>query len=192
MKACIFHVNVVSDNLVAYGTDSDDVTGSLPGGILALGDKFQKFYSQFPNSPETGVISVDLIDDMSEAIRADEKAGHQGESFLGQALPASVMDNLYADARSPQYRTGPTSELGGNTIRLAMNTLAIAESQSGPAFHVNDGTTFWGNPKIKVAYRELQSSLLAHEMGHILMEVQRRKKSLHRSLLSRRQANVRT
>jgi hypothetical protein len=166
-----FHVHVVATVQAPYTTDQDDVTGAT-AGVLQLGDRFQKFYSQFPNNPESGIISVDLVDDMDPSIRADEHAGKQGESFLGQALPASVIDNLYQDNRSPQYRTGALSELGGNTIRLAMETLKISEANKPPVTHINNGTDIWGNPKMKVAFRSYESTLLAHEMGHILMEVQ--------------------
>jgi hypothetical protein len=125
------------------------------------------------------VITVDLVDFMDSDSRAAAKNGG-GESFLGQAYPASVIDNLYLDERSSQYKAkGPLSSVGGNTIRLGMSMLKISESTSGPAMHINEvdenGKTVlddWGNPIPVIAWRGLQSSLLAHEMGHILMETQ--------------------
>jgi hypothetical protein len=174
-----FHVNVVSETTAPYTTDQDGVTEVAPPGVVALGDQFEKFYSEFPNSPETGLISVDLVDDLEASVRDSEASGSPSESFLGQALPSTIMNNLYKDMRSAQYQKTLPSEVGGNTIRLGMSTLKIAESTAGPVFHENESYTDGsavldsnGKPIAIQAFRGLQSSLLAHEMGHILMDPQ--------------------
>jgi len=170
-----FHVNVVSQEMAPYTTDQDNVTEILNNRV-AVGDGFQKFYSQFPNSPQTGIISVDLVDDLSANIRRSEKPT---ETYLGQALPATILDNLYLDTRSPQHRGSLPSAIGGNTIRLAMKTFKIAESVKGSSLHINEVDQndnpildSKGKPIPVVAFRGFQSALLAHEIGHILMDPQ--------------------
>jgi hypothetical protein len=166
-----FHVNVVSGVEPApYTTAQDDVSTSVLNGRIALGEGFQKFFSQFPNSSETGVIAVHLFDFLEAGARTQAKEeGRVTLQWLGQAFPALIMDNLYGDARLPEDQTGKLSDVGGNTIRLGMDTLKFGE---GVQTHINEPGSTPKKPKVKIAWKSYQSSLLAHEMGHILMETQ--------------------
>jgi len=112
-----FHVNFVGREEAPATTLQDTLISEGPNGTMVMGDVFQNLFSQFPNSPETGLISINLFDALDPEARAELLAGQPVYSlFEGQAYNVKNMDRLYADNRSPQYRAKPLSELGGNSI----------------------------------------------------------------------------
>ena len=81
------------------------------------------------------------------------------------------MDRIYQDVRSPEHRTEPLDEVGGNSIIIGWKTTQYDESQR---IHINDPTHKTANGKYVVleAWQNQDSALFAHEMGHVLMEKQ--------------------
>jgi hypothetical protein len=167
-----FHVNFVGREIAPATTQQDNLISEGPNGTMLMGDVFQSFFSQFPNSPETGLISINLFDALDPNARAELLAGQPVYSlFEGQAYDVKNMDRLYVDARSPQYRTKPLSELGGNSIIIGWDTTLYEESGG---MHINDPNHKGpnGKPIVIEGWRDQSSALFAHEMGHVLMEKQ--------------------
>jgi len=166
-----FHVQVVGREDAPETAEEDNLI-STDKGVEQLGDVFQSFFSKFPNSPQTGVISINLFDALDAQTRAELLAGQQANSiFEGQAYNAKNMDHFFRDIRSPQYRSTPLSDVGGNSIIIGWKTTLYDESKGT---HVNDPTrkTPDGKKVVLQGWRNQSSSLFAHEMGHVLAEKQ--------------------
>jgi hypothetical protein len=118
-----FHVNFVGREEAPQTIVQDHLIVEGSNGIIEMGDVFQSFFSQFPNSPETGLISINLFDALDADARAELLAGQSVDSlFEGQAYNVKNMNNIYEDARSSQYRAKPLSEIGGNSIIIGWKT----------------------------------------------------------------------
>jgi hypothetical protein len=123
-----------------------DYLGKVDGTQLFLDEEFLNFFLPFRATRPDRTIDVHLM-----------KKG--GPGHQGQAFSESMMDQAYEARWRPTPDAQKPSDVAPNAITLFMKTALEGETRSG----FRDGSAAWN---------DRHSSLLAHELGHILMEDQ--------------------
>jgi hypothetical protein len=153
-----FHLHIGEEQPAPATTLQDRLVRFDHGQVILTQNFFDLFTPWMPtHAPHT--IDIHWVDVLETATR-DEVSNHQPISILdlGQAYSAISISNLYQDPRPETARTPSLAQLGGNNVLLAAETLRAIEDESPIQLDEQ------GRP-----YREYHSSLMAHELGHILL-----------------------
>jgi hypothetical protein len=146
------------------GSADHDALTTVAGGELAVTPSFLAFFGPWRASRGPNAVDVHLVDYLGTRARQEDQQGKPiSQQSLGQAFNAAILDNLYRDPRPAGAE--PLSAVAGHSVVLAMRTLLRSE---GKVLKFPDPVTH----QIRAAYAEYHSSLLAHELGHILLEAQ--------------------
>lgn len=154
-----FTIRVAGESSSAY-TQSQDRLFSANSADSALGPGFFEMLGPWSENRDPIWIDVHLVDHLEAESR---KEAEQRKTIslvnLGQSFDARRLDGWYLDPRPAWQRTQSLSELGGDRLFLAMETLRSVEGiRRRVSKHVEQ----------EIYY----SSLLAHELGHFLLETQ--------------------
>jgi len=156
-----FHVNVVSQ-VNSPATLLSETLVAAHGGNQILGRSFLDFFSPWIASraipPEENVIDVHWVDYLNAADRIRYNDGHSFPTggYAGQAFNLLKLDRDYIFDDSVPHGL-KASQIAGNTLVLAVTGIQQGEENAKKIAAQNSGS----------AARE--SSVLAHEIGHLLM-----------------------
>lgn len=114
----------------------------------------------FMSGKKNGVLDVHIVQHLNKDIRINETTRNQNVN-LGVAFNPVLLEWIYKDLR--QDKTPPVGEIFGNSLFIAAGTLKLKKELS-------QDFTIYRDRNQKRYQRNL--SLLAHELGHILLEGQ--------------------
>lgn len=163
-----FKVNVVDTLETSWTNDQDNLTDVFDS-LITITQSFINFFSPFVNSKNNAVIDVHLADYLSAAMRASKNKS-DGQIFLGQAYNERGIGVLLHDFRTANSQPS-LHQLAGDSLVLAFELL---QHNNGINRKILD-SDIWAKKKKRVYKYSIEvyhHSLLAHELGHILLETQ--------------------
>jgi hypothetical protein len=150
-----FHVKVSSEVKTGDSGFESEQTGSL-NGRFTLKENFPRFFLPWRESRKPGVIDVHFVKEVKGV-----------GTLYGKAYSESKVDALYVvDYPTPITNLKP-SEIVGDSIVISMK--AIEQDEKRITYGRRKGSSI-REKDFDRAWTTLQSTLLAHELGHILME----------------------
>ncbi|MGZ3697133.1 MAG: hypothetical protein ACXVCH_03480 [Bdellovibrionota bacterium] len=158
-----FHLSV-AENASAGASTLQDRLVDFPQGITTVNQGFFDFFTPWFPSRNERVIDVHWVDHLNANTRKEFQSGQPISIIdLGQAYSELSIANMVADPRPESQRVPSLMGLAGGSMLLAADTLKGVEGLRGVITDSSGVDHF---------YRAYHSSLLAHELGHILLEEQ--------------------
>ncbi len=145
------------DNLINFEYSGENTT-------MFVSPEYFDFYEPYRSTRRAEVMDIHLADAFSDAARAQKNY----TTFLGQSVNSNSFNWLWLD---PRENKNPTlEEYGGNSVILAFNLLKFVRTLWIKG--LDKEKTKPKKPVYLYGFKERHSSLLAHEIGHILLETQ--------------------
>jgi hypothetical protein len=132
-----------------------------------LSSKFFDFFTPWMASRSPGVIDIHLVDHLDSRNRDAEK--HHKPLFMayeGKTFASINIEHLYNDSRPENQRNPSLQSLAGDTSLLAIQTARMEDAKLTMIVEPQNRS------HVLKAWREYSTYLMAHEMGHILLETQ--------------------
>lgn len=159
----------ILDELNGPPTQLQDRLIAVGGGKQSVSEEFFDFFSPWIESRPAGTIDVHLVDHLNPYTREEHRNGqHIVEVLLGRAFNAWNINRLYSDPRATPPE--PLSHYAGDTVILAVETLEAVEGRRNLIRDRRAGSL--DEPRYLEVSISHEYSLLAHELGHILLEEQ--------------------
>ena len=147
-----FHVQVTGRSLAndEPGVRLWERLTDVKNGNVFFAPEFFQFFGPFAVERKAGVIDVHLVEHMNSTTREEIEHGQLSIIDLGTAFGAEKIEKFNGDTHA--------AAVGGDTLVLGLRTLQAVEGKTIKY------------PPLWAKAISYSSSLLAHELGHILLE----------------------
>lgn len=138
---------------VKSSTNQEEMT-TFKGSDIYYSKDFLNFAKPFALDRQNGPIDIHMTEFMNKEIRKTKKV--TGQINYGQAFNMTSLNVIFKDPRSVSDQKIPLENLVGNSLYLAIETVAL-QRQTVTKYPQADS-----HPR--------SYSLMAHEIGHLLLE----------------------
>ena len=150
----VLKINVTERIDQPSATEQENSTDFI-GNKSYVSPKFLDFMKPYAGDREQSkIIDVHMHEFLNEEIRKTKQV--TGAIHFGQSFNDSILNRVFLDPRTETAPSPTLSELVGETVHLAIETVAL--NRSGGLKYKDK----WSHPR--------NISLMAHEIGHLLLE----------------------